>query len=96
MGWLMDKQLEAKFLEAWKRLEKSHGTFKLEIGFSELLALVGNVQLALRHPGNKGETARIARNLLDAIIASVAAQDPFCAQMLRLGFDERHDVPREP
>jgi hypothetical protein len=39
----------------------------LHLDLASLLSLVGNLQLALRHPANKGPSALIARELVDSI-----------------------------
>lgn len=57
------------------------------------LCIVGNLQLALRHPGNRGASAEVARTTIDGIIertrtAGYAAH----AQLMKLGEDPRYDV----
>lgn len=57
--------------------------------------LLGNIQLALRHPGNNGESAGIAReiglNLQKAICAYVPEVEP----LIEMGWDSSYDVTSE-
>ncbi len=36
----------------------------LELDLTGVLAIIGNLQLALRHPENKGPTSKIVRNMV--------------------------------
>jgi hypothetical protein len=56
------------------------------------LAIIGNLQLALRHPGNNGANAGIARRLIDALILMLdEAGLPAHAQLARLGDNRAYD-----
>jgi hypothetical protein len=58
----------------------------------EMLAVIAHVQLALRHPGNKGPTAQLAETVIRRWIDLLPeAVRPY--QML--GFDSAYDVERE-
>lgn len=89
---------EERLAEACERLKAKHGFFILQIGFGEVLAVVANLQLALRHPGNRGYAARIARQTVDDIIERLEGIEPDCA-LLRKGDNPHFDVaypPRNP
>lgn len=43
------------------RLRQAHGFFRWDIDFVTLIGLVAQLQLALRHPANVGETANQVR-----------------------------------
>ena len=56
------------------------------------VALVGNLQLALRHPGNRGAAAAQARTIADAVVGQLARGDGRIEALLRRGDDPRCDV----
>lgn len=57
------------------------------------LCLVGNLQLALRHPENTGPSAAVARRAIDGIIERAReAGYSAHAELMKLGDDPRHDV----
>lgn len=78
--------------EGIERLEKAHGFFSLEVDFSTLAVLIAHVQLALRHPANKGHSAKVATDMIHRIIAILGEREPVIGELLRLGFDPSHDV----
>lgn len=75
-----------------KRLQQRHGHFTLQCPFSSIVTLVAQLQLALRHPGNRGEPARETRRVIDDIINTLGATEPRVAELLRLGDDPGQDV----
>lgn len=77
---------------AAKRLKEKHEFFTLEIGFADLIMLIAQVQLALRHPANRGESARRMRSMVERIVRELEESEPTIGELLRLGFDARHDV----
>lgn len=81
--------------ECLARLEHRHGHFRWDAAFSDLVVILAQVQLALRHPSNAGASAQRAREILNAWIDSLASQEPGVASPLRMGFDPQQDVPHE-
>jgi hypothetical protein len=64
----------------------------VQLGPAAALAIIGNLQLALRYPENNGANARIARKLIDALILMLdEAKLPAHAQLARLGDDPGND-----
>ena len=60
-----------------------------------LLCMVGNLQLALRHPANTGPSARIVRKIVDQIIERVPEEGLIAtAELLRLGDNLKYDEDR--
>lgn len=56
------------------------------------LALCGQLQLSLRHPENKLESARMARRFVDHCISVFEHEGlPEVAQLIRLGYDPAFD-----
>lgn len=67
-------------------------TLLVEFDLCTAIAIIGNLQLALRHPANVGASAEIARELIDGMIhrmreAGLTAH----AELARLGDDAMYD-----
>ena len=65
---------------------------RLNFNVSVLLTLIGQLQLALRHPRNVGPSSVEARMLVDILIGQVEARSPALAAFLRRGYDPARDV----
>jgi hypothetical protein len=79
------RELEAAFVEA----VRTAAPVKLELSALEAVAIVGQIQLALRHPANRGESTKIAR----AFIEEVRRQVPEGLQRnIDAGFNPKFDV----
>lgn len=83
---------ERRFNQLIEELKANRGECHLQLGFNEVIVIVAHVQLALRHPGNKGAPARLARKILDEVIAKLDEGAPGIGEFLRLGFDPKYDV----
>ena len=85
-------------LEAAERevIERGHGAvFELSLDLGSAIALIGTLQLALRHPGLSGSrsTSVTARYLIDGLIQRIEdAGFPQCARMAAMGDDPQYDV----
>ena len=51
-----------------EKAQKPEFTFPVEFDLASLVAIAANLQLALRHPGNSGASARVARSFVDGVI----------------------------
>lgn len=61
------------------------------------MAVCANLQLALRHPGNRGPTADVARKVVAGIIEAYRECGLLAhAQLAELGNNSEHDVECEP
>lgn len=87
----MDPQNSHWFMQAVRRLTSKHGCAKLDIPFPLACTIVAQIQLALRHPANTGESAHHARAFIEALIGTMEASEPAIGPLLRLGFDPAHD-----
>jgi hypothetical protein len=65
-----------------------------QLSISDTLIVVAHLQLALRHPTKTVSGSR-ARSLCDDIIATVESQSAELAAFMRLGYDEKYDMPNE-
>ena len=64
----------------------------IELDLHSALCLVANLQLALRHPGNTGPSAGVARRVVDGIIARFESTGyPAHAELARLGDNSAYD-----
>src|SRR5262245_8918559 len=78
---------------ALQRLEARHGTFRCDLSFEMLMILIAQLQLALRHPANRGAGALQARQFVEDVIDRFEKAEPGLAAFLRRGFDPAQDVP---
>jgi hypothetical protein len=67
----------------------------IELDGTTALALIGNLQLALRHPGNKGHSAGLVRRIVDDLIESIGTT-PTLRAGLEAGNHECFDAPTVP
>lgn len=58
----------------------------------DLLVLIAQIHLALRHPANRGSSAQVAARLADAMTGKLGAT-PALVAGLRAGADPRYDTP---
>lgn len=63
----------------------------LKIPVVNAIQLVSQLQLALRHPENCGDSARIGREICDAVILILEHHSRELANFCRLGFDPKYD-----
>ena len=91
----MDLQSD-EFLDAFYaqvRARAAEGPLRLELDAPEALNVVAQLQLALRHPFNTGESAAWTRALVWRLIDSMAMDGPLRV-VLEAGFDPVQDVLR--
>ena len=67
---------DAQF-QKWKR-----ETVAVLLTKMEILSLVGHIQLALRHPENKGPTREVARSAARKLASVIAHDDVFAPEVL--------------
>lgn len=85
---------EQVFVDGVKALVAEHPYLKLDLDWGTAIAILGSLQLSLRHPGNSGVSARLVRHFCDEFISRVERADPPLAQLLRMGDDPQYDLPR--
>lgn len=86
----------AELLVELKSLERTHGPIAFDLGVGMVVALIGQIQLALRHPANTSEPAQMARAFVDDLIGSIGDRSPWLAEFLRLGDNPGCDQPADP
>jgi len=80
------KELERQACEEYQR----GGGVKIELTWLEASIVIGQMQLALRHPHNTGAATIIARQ----IVASLTCRLPRALRTIaKLGNDPRYDQP---
>jgi len=87
---------DREFPKAVRRLTHRYRAICLRITPADMIQLIAQVQLALRHPANAGGSATAARELVEEMIEALASEEPVIGRVLRRGFDWEHDVPVEP
>jgi hypothetical protein len=80
--------------------QKRAGDWKIQfsLDLNTTLALIGNLQLALRHPANQSGTSyEVARDLIDDIHTGLKERGFHAhARMIEFGDDPAHDFNPEP
>jgi len=85
---------EEAFAEGMKKLVVKHPFLRLDLDWEAAMMIVGCLQLALRHPGNVGPSSEVARAFCDNVIRAAESVEPQLGELMRMGFDPQHDVPR--
>jgi hypothetical protein len=92
----IQQQKECLTRRVQDELERLGDGFELPVhlDLTAALCLVGNLQLALRHPGNTGPSAQVARMIIDGVIARMKEAGYLAhAEVMRLGDDPSFDLP---
>jgi len=73
-------------------LASSNAIFEFQFVLVDLVALVGHLQLALRHEGTVGPSSDLIRGFIDSVVSIVAeAGFPASAEMMAHGDDPEWD-----
>lgn len=83
--------LFAKFDAAIARVMKQHDSCEFTLDWELVVAVVGHLQLALRHPANTGPSPEAVREFLDAFLAKIESLDPTLAAIMALGDEPEYD-----
>jgi hypothetical protein len=87
-----------EFDEAVQRIGTSEEAIDFVITPGRAFILIAQLQLALRHPGNFGSSAEIARSmvetLLDAICIKVPEVEAAVRNMVEAGWNPAYDITR--
>jgi hypothetical protein len=88
------EQFELVEAAAREVVERGHGAvFELSLDLGSAIALIGTLQLALRHPGVTGSAAVTSRYFIDGLIQRIDdAGFPTCAKLAAMGDDPRYDT----
>lgn len=79
------------FEAAMRKLEEK-GDIPLDLSPMVASVLIGQLQVALRHPGNRGESARVAALFVRRLIALLAVEAPELLPIFERGNDARYDT----
>ncbi len=86
-----DPGFQEQFLHDMGQLQAGGTSVWLQLQPAEALTLVGQIRLALRHPGNRGASTRIASSVIDRLIDQLAVTETLRVG-LQAGADPRHDT----
>jgi hypothetical protein len=81
---------EALLSKAQEQLAENRPVI-IETDMTTALAVIGNLQLAFRHPDNVGPSRRAAEKLVVELIESIDPEHGYVYDVLMMGFDERFD-----
>jgi hypothetical protein len=89
---ISDPVFQQHFIDALRAADDA-GPVTLEIEPSLVVVLIGHIQLALRHPANRGpsaqQMAQFAHDAINMLVDRTGSE--VLRTGLRAGFDERHD-----
>lgn len=86
-----DDPLFEQFSEEFRNLCLDPQPIELLLSKLQAWALFGQLQLALRHPENKGATVDVARHFAKEIEKQVA-KTPVLAEVAKRGWDAKYDT----
>ncbi|HEU0142921.1 MAG TPA: hypothetical protein VFQ79_24590 [Bryobacteraceae bacterium] len=72
-------------------LKRQSGRITVALTYTEAWSVLGQLQLAARHPGNTGPGARIARQFAELLQQEVSTT-PMLAAIADLGWNPEHDT----
>jgi hypothetical protein len=92
------KQSKRRLLKGYNEEEEQaaqrHFILPVHLDLTALACMVGNLQLALRHPANTGPSSEVARRIIEEITQRIKAEGfPVHAEIMRLGGDPVYDEP---
>lgn len=67
-------------------------TMVVELDSTMALCVIAQIQLASRHPGNKGQSTEIAQKFARGLQVAVTKLHPEVANILEKGWDPAYDV----
>lgn len=73
------------------KLQSSDFLVKLEINLINSFVMVGQLQLALRHPANEGESSKRMKQFAQDLIDAISSQVPEARQYLEMGWHSEFD-----
>lgn len=92
---LNDIELFHRTLKELEQLTDGGVVFSLHMNPSDALAVIGMLQLALRHPKSTGPSAEAAFEIVNILAHQVERLNtPHLSELIRRGFDREHDYPR--
>ena len=75
-----------------KLFNKGNVPVNFELDMVLVVGLIGQLQLAFRHPGNTGPTREMLENFVRELIEKLDPARGEVYQFLMMGFDEEHDL----
>jgi hypothetical protein len=81
--------------ELLEQIAKSEVVITTQTSPFRLFVLLSQLQLALRHPGNTGASALIARQIAENMADILCQYVPEARELIEMGWDDAHDVSRE-
>jgi hypothetical protein len=88
---ISDEEKEAIIARAAEKMREWERSIVLELDITRAVGLIGQLQLAFRHPQNTGPTRVELENTVRELIEKMDPSHGDLYQFLLLGFDERHD-----
>lgn len=89
---MSDEDLQHAAVEQIREMTAKNWRAEISLDAVAALQLIGELQLALRHPRNDTHAAHFARTTIDGLISMLTASGyEHVAALAKLGDDPRHD-----
>jgi hypothetical protein len=89
-----DEELEAQFIAEFKALAERTDLIHIALTPIQIWTLIGQVQLAIRHPENTGPSRQTAEHIVRQLAAIVAPSGTLAA-LVEQGWGQRHDAVKQ-
>jgi hypothetical protein len=86
-----DADLYEQFKLEFREFSKDQQPIMIMLTKLQAWALFAQIQLALRHPANKGPTSDVVRHIA-VVLEKEVAKTPAMAELARRGWDKRYDM----
>jgi len=63
-------------------LQHQHGFFRMDLAFGDLAIVIGQMQLALKHPDNNGFSAERTKDVLHHMFLALESESPGISELL--------------
>jgi len=82
-----------EFVRGVEQLAAQFGKFDVSMPYRDACIIIKQLQLALRHPANVGESRYVTLGVLENWIGHLELANPVVGRTMRLGMQVKHDVP---
>jgi len=89
---LTDAEREAMIDRATRALYQSNRPVKFELDMTLTVGLIGQLQLAFRHPDNTGPTRQMLESFVRELIEKIDPAKGDAYRFLMMGFDYRYEA----
>ncbi|NEP17814.1 MAG: hypothetical protein F6J97_13065 [Leptolyngbya sp. SIO4C1] len=81
--------------DVWQRLAESEEIIEFATTPARAFMLIAQLQLALRHPQNRGSSAQFAQQMIENLSAAICYHFPEAKEVIEMGSNAAYDVTNE-